>query len=138
MARVHELTADAFELKLECKTFEEDMEYPVNTILTVSVCSDGFSAVTTMDIAIKALARFSKELWQLYETLSGKARLEEPYGMGDFIEFQAAKWGYIEAAGVLHHKCSQQQLSFKNEFDQTCLRHFAKELFHQYRDYLDR
>lgn len=67
--------------------------------------SYGFCANTTMDINAEKLAVFTKKLMELYETLSGKARLEEPYGMQNNIH--NGHYGY------------SQEPFFENEFDQT-------------------
>ena len=42
-----------FKIDLKIKVFDTDIDYPSNTIMTVAVCSDGFSAVADMDIDIK-------------------------------------------------------------------------------------
>lgn len=130
---IHKLNAEAFQLNLKVKILPEDMAYPVNMILCVSVSSNEFSALTTMEISIKAFTAFARELYALYETLSGTARLQEPYGFHNFIEFQAGTKGHIQVAGVLHSGGPQQQvLSFQNEFDQTDLSCFATDLFSEY------
>ena len=44
-----------------------------------------------MDVGVKGIAEFTLQLKDLYETLSGKARLEEPYSVHNYIEFIAEK-----------------------------------------------
>jgi len=92
--------------------------------------SYGFCANTTMDINAEKLAVFAKKLMELYETLSGKARLEEPYGIQNYIEFEVIIRGHIKVKGNIHngHYGYSQELFFENEFDQTYLRDFSKKL----------
>ena len=136
---MHKLDTDQFQLEFKTKIFESDMVYPVNTTLTVNVCSFDFSAMTTMDIDIRKFADFTKSLQELYQTLSGKVRLEEPYGKHSYIEFSGKTDGYIKVKGRLysnHQYGASQELYFENEFDQTYLQCFANELFSNYKKYL--
>ena len=48
-----------------------------------------------MDIDDIALSDFAVNLNELYETLSGSVRLEEPYSMHCFLEFTAVTGGHI-------------------------------------------
>ena len=125
------LHTEDFRLELSLQVFEADISYPENAILRIKVVSDGFSADTTMDIDGKAFAAFAKDLLRLYRTLSGTARLEEPYGTQDYLEFEAAARGGVLVRGSLHSGGRggyRQALSFENGFDQTFLRDFAREL----------
>ncbi len=135
---MYRLETDVFQLELEPEVFEDDIKYPENTILHINVNSYGFSAKATMDIDVKELAAFAKELLELYHSLSGKARLEEPYGKCNYIEFEAMSGGHIKVKGKIHDGRGgySQELSFENEFDQTCLRGFVKELYAGYSRYL--
>ena len=83
-----------------------------------------------MDINAEKLGVFRKKLMELYETLSGKARLEEPYGMQNYIEFEVIARGHIKVKGNIHngHYEYSHKLFFENEFDQTYLRDFSKKL----------
>ena len=65
------LESEQFALSLDFQVFESDIEYPLNTILSVCVSSSGFSATTTMDIDIKAACNFCNELENVYNTLKG-------------------------------------------------------------------
>ncbi len=47
------------------------------------------------------IAEFAFELKDLYETLSGKARLEEPYYVHNDIAFVAETGGHVKVAGRL-------------------------------------
>ena len=136
---MHKLDTDQFQLEFQTKLFESDMAYPVNTTLTVNVRSFDFSATTTMDMDIRKLADFAKSLLELYQTLSGRAQLEEPYGKHSYIEFSGKTDGHIKVKGKLysdHPYGSSQELYFENEFDQTYLRDFANGLFRHYKEYL--
>lgn len=133
------LDSDDFQLELFPMVFETDIEYPENTTLNIKVVSDGFSADATMDVDVKTLAEFAKDLLHLYKSLSGKARLEEPYGVHNYIEFEAITKGYITVKGNIHHRGRSgysQELSFENHFDQTFLQDFTKRLFAEYGQYL--
>ena len=69
-----------FDICFLLKVFETDIAYTSNTILTISVNSDGFCANTDMDIDIKELVAFVDSLSSLYKTLNGAALIQEPYG----------------------------------------------------------
>lgn len=100
-------------------------------------CSDGFAAAS-IDMDVKRLAIFAKELFELYNSLSGKTRLEEPYGIHSYIEFEARSGGYIKVKGTIHsnnHNGFLQEISFENEFDQTFLKDFAKKLYTEYSNF---
>ena len=77
---------------------------------------------------------------ELYETLSGSVRLEEPYSMHCFLEFTAVTDGHIRIKGRIHNKKGigyGHELIFENEVDQTYLRGFAKTLFADYGKYTE-
>ena len=63
-----------FKINLQIKIFDSDVNYPSNTIITVSVASDDFSAVTDMDIDIKQLIAFTDNFSMLYTTLESNAK----------------------------------------------------------------
>ena len=42
-----------------------------------------------MDVGVRGIAEFALQLKNLYETLSGEARLNEPYSVHNYIEFVA-------------------------------------------------
>lgn len=48
--------------------------------MAVTVQIDGFAGNATMDIGRKDLCKFAADLCQISNTLSGEARIEEPYG----------------------------------------------------------
>lgn len=67
------------------------------------------------------------------ETLFGKARLEEPYEIQNYIEFEVITRGHIKVKGNINNGYYgyyeySQELFFENEFDQTYLRDFSKKL----------
>lgn len=93
-----------------------------------------------MDIDDIALSDFAVNLNELYETLSGSVRLEEPYGMHCFLEFTAVTGGHIRIKGYIHNKMGVgygHELTFENEVDQTYLGCFAKTLFADYGKYAE-
>ena len=120
-----------FKIKLQMNVFEADVAYPSNAIMTVAVDSDGFSAVTDMDVDIKQLIRFTDDLTELYNTLKGVAKIQEPYDMQQFIEFSGDGKGHIYISGKLNsfgQNGSAQELKFENSIDQTSLPEFISNL----------
>lgn len=127
-----------FFLKIKVKVFLEDIRLSSNTIMEVTVQSDGFSATTTMDIDIKELAKFALDLTHICEILSGEARIEEPYGMHMYLSFIGNGRGHIAVKGYLHkNNCvgNEQILEFENDIDQTGLKKFSYDLFNDCKKY---
>ena len=128
------LRTDRFYISLSLRVFESDIQYPSNTIMDVEVESDGFSGKASMDIDVKELAIFAIKLCEIFERLDGEARIEEPYGEKMYISFHGDRRGHINVSGKL---CNMRQsLNFENEFDQTYLQVFARELKQAYTKYL--
>jgi hypothetical protein len=120
-----------FDICFLLKVFETDIAYPSNTILTISVNSDGFCANTDMDIDIKEFVAFVDSLSSLYKTLNGTALIQEPYGERQFVEFSADRFGHIRIRGELSSNGRNgfvQKLNFENCIDQTYLPDFIKNL----------
>ena len=120
-----------FKLQLQLKVFESDITYPSNTIMTVSVDSDGFCASTEMEVDIKQLGVFVNNLSSLYSTLNGIAIIQEPYGEEQFIKFSGDGSGHVAVSGKLtsnNRNDFAQSLFFENNIDQTCLQDFVKSL----------
>ena len=135
----HIIETENFFVCIEPEIFEADINLSTNTILKIDVKSNGFTASTTMDIDIKDLAKLGKDLCQIYETLQGNARLEEPYGQHMYMSFVGNNRGHIAIKGYLHkgnRTGSEQVLEFQNDVDQTCLRQFYLELLSNYEKYL--
>lgn len=120
-----------FELSLQIHVFESDLKFPSNSILSVSVNSDGFSANADMDIDVKEFVRFADALSAIYTTLDGVATIEEPFGSRQFIKFSGNRTGHIFIHGRLDsngRKGFSQELRFENYTDQTYLPDFIDEL----------
>ena len=120
-----------FDICFLLKVFETDIAYTSNTILTISVNSDGFCANTDMDIDIKEFVAFVDSLSSLYKTLNGTALIQEPYGERQFVEFNADQSGHICIRGELSSNGRNgfvQKLNFENCIDQTYLTDFVKNL----------
>lgn len=135
----YQLNGENFLLIINPKVFEEDIRLPSNTALEVIVQSNGFSAHTAMDIDIKEFAKFALDLNHIYETLSGEARIEEPYGVRMYISFIGNGRGHIAVKGFLHREDgagNEQRLEFENEVDQTCLKNFSCALLRDCKKYL--
>lgn len=138
---MYKLEAENFLLELSPVIYESDLSFPVNTSLGIRVFSYEFSAESAMEIDVHGLADFAVCLNKLYETLKGSAKLEEPYGAHSYIEFIACSGGHIEVRGRIHNGNAygyKQELVFENEFDQTYLKCFAKDLFAGYKKYAER
>lgn len=133
----HILSADNFSIIFELEIFENDLEYPINTTLHVTVQSCGFSGNASMDIGIKEFAQFCCKLSTLYDSLKGNAKIQEPYGCQQYIEFQADKLGHILVNGMIRSGSEFiHELKFENVIDQTILYRFQKELIEAYAKYL--
>ena len=135
----YQINTEKFLLAIKPKVFTGDILCFSNTLLDVTVQSDGFSANTTMDINIKEFAKFAMGLTHIYETLSGEARIEEPYGRHMYISFIGNGRGQIAIKGSLNREnCNgnEQSLKFENDIDQTCLKYFSHALLNDYKQYL--
>ena len=119
-----------FTLRLQPKVFESDLRYPSNTIMTVFINSDGFSANGEMDLDIKRFKGFIKDLSALYSKLQGNAKIQEPYGYQQYIEFSGDRTGHIVIRGELHSMRPDHRhtLQFENDVDQTYLPPFINAL----------
>ena len=133
----HILESDTFSLHLSLNVFENDIEYPINTNMTVLVTCNEFSAKTNMEINIKDFAEFSLELIAIYNSLKGEATIKEPYGYEKFISFVANRTGHIVVKGYLCDDARSNELRFETVFDQTYLRRFAGELASTYSKYTE-
>ncbi len=125
------LESESFRLSLDFQVFESDISYPSNTILSVSVASDGFLASAKMEIDIKSLPIFFHELQNVYDSLSGEAKIREPYGNDQYIAFSGDKKGHILVSGTLSSHGANgfwQELKFENRIDQTFLPPFLQKL----------
>ena len=133
---MYSIKTENFLLELNPELNEEDIPYPINTNLYVTVSSSGFSVKeAVMEIDVKDLAEFARTLHEVYETLSGAAELREPYGAQGFIRMTADRSGRVITNGKLSSSDADghsQTLLFQNEFDQTYLKNFAKKLFADY------
>ncbi len=107
--------------------------------MEVTVQSDGFCAGAAMDIDVKELAKFAAALTRIYETLSGEARIEEPYGAHMYLSFTGNGRGHMAVKGYLQkgdRVGNFQSLAFENDIDQTDLKSFSHDLFHVCKKYL--
>ena len=77
---MYKLATENVSLELLPGIHQDNFPYPKAKSLQVTVSSLGFSAASIMDIDAIALSDFAVHLNELYETLSGSVRLEEPYG----------------------------------------------------------
>ena len=133
----HILSIDNFSIIFELEIFENDLEYPINTTLHITVHSCGFSGNASMDIGIKEFAKFCYKLSMLYDSLKGNAKIQEPYGYQQYIEFQADKLGHILVNGIIRSGSEfTHELKFENVIDQTILYKLQKELNEAYSKYL--
>ncbi len=137
---MYRIEADTFILEFIPEIHEQDLVYPVNVYLGVKVSSYGYSADTFMDVGVQGIAGFALQLKGLYDTLSGEARLEEPYSVHNYIEFVAETGGHIRVYGRLNNKSAYgytQEINFENEIDQTYLRDFVNRLLADFGRYAE-
>ena len=137
---MYRIEADRFTLEFFPEIHEQDFAYPVNVYLGVKVSSYGYSADTYMDVGVQGIAEFALQLKDLYETLSGEARLEEPYSVHNYLEFVAETGGHIRVMGRLNNKSAfgyTQEINFENEIDQTYLRGFVNRLLADFGRYAE-
>lgn len=120
------LTGESFLLALQLQVFESDVQYPSNTLMTVTVESGGFKGSCVFDIDVKRFGCFVRELAQIYQTLRGKTEIREPFGYRQFLSFEGNGRGHIFIEGDM--KSESHRLTFENVVDQTCLQEFATEL----------
>jgi hypothetical protein len=74
------------------------------------------------------LARFTEELKQMYELLSGSTELRFHYE-SEYIKFEAKSLGHIEITGeFLEYDQIQQRLTFGFEIDQSYLPSLIRQL----------
>lgn len=136
---MYRIEADTFLLELFPEIHEQDFIYPVNVTLGVKVSSYGYLADTFMDVGVQGIAEFALQLKALYETLTGDARLEEPYSVHNYIEFIAETGGHIRVTGRLNNSAfgCAQKITFENEIDQTYLKTFVKQLLADFSKYTE-
>lgn len=120
------LDADGFSLTLRTRFYSEDIALPVNGTLLVSIKSGDYSGRAELDIDHKWFNIFASKLSSIYWTLSGEARIAEPYGK-QFLHFTGDGMGHIFVKGVLSDN-DRHELSFENVIDQTELKDFAAAL----------
>lgn len=125
------IETECFKLSLDFQVFESDISYPSNTILSVCVLSEGFSASATMDIDIKDIASFCVNLQKVYNSLSGEAKIQEPFENRQYLLFSGDRKGHILISGTLNSHGAKgfwQELKFENMIDQTHLPLFIEKL----------
>lgn len=140
---MNELITDNFEFRItKTEIYDEDTSSDAeNTLLTVQVASNGFSAISTFDLNIESVAWFAKDLVDLYEKMAGSAELHDLSFGTPYIKFSIGQRGYIHVEGkfidgsILNHK---QEMTFENDFDQTYLGEYAYALFGEYKLYLQK
>ena len=135
---MYKIETDTFILDFFPEIHEQDFSCPVNVNLGVKISSYGYSADTFMDIGVQGIAEFATQLMRLYESLTGEARLDEPYSVNNYIEFIAEKGGHIRVIGRLNNKNAfgyTQEIYFENEIDQTYLSGFVNRLYADFSKY---
>ena len=137
---MYRIETDSFILGFFPEIHEQDFSYPVNVNLGVKVSSYGYSADTVMDVGVRGIAEFAAQLKRLYESLTGEARLEEPYSVHNYIEFIAETGGHIRVVGRLNNKNAfgyMHEINFENEIDQTYLSEFVIRLHDDFSKYIE-
>ncbi len=129
------LNTEHFSLTLSLDVFEDDIQYPSNAIMDVSVKSDGFSGYASMDIDVKEFSKFALDAYDIYENLTGETEIREPFGNRMYLSLGGDGRGHISIKGKLHN-CGHT-LEFENRIDQTCFQRLARELKETYKKYLE-
>lgn len=127
--KMYRLKTENFIFEFELNVYDKDKSIPINSILSLRLESDGFTASSSFDIDIKDFCAFVKNLKNLYNSLNGVAKLEDFH---NYIEFSGNGNGYIKVNGVINSNGRngfEQELHFENEFDQTYLLEFSDRLF---------
>ena len=117
------ITTPTLSLSLDLTVTESDLTVPVNATLAVGVQAGGFSAVAPMDIDAKCLSEFCEGLKGIYDTLSGSAKISEPYGER-YLSFSGDGKGHVEVSGYLYNRDRDEfygEMSFETLTAQTVL-----------------
>ena len=105
---------------------------PYNTTFRVKVKSGYFAGAGDFELDIADFCTFSKELFNLYNNLSGKVSLND-VGHGSFLQFEAIdKIGHIQICGEIYGEAQSQVVKFAYEIDQTELQEFSKNLYEDF------
>lgn len=121
------LASDGFSMTLRTRFFPDDIALPVNGTLLASIKSGDYSGKAEMDIDYKWFNLFISKLAAIYKTLSGEARIAEPYGEQQFLCFTGDGMGHVFVKGFLSDG-GRHKLEFENILDQTELQDFASAL----------
>ena len=125
------LNGEGFSLSRAARVQKEDVGLPVNTTLKVAVESENFRGWAVLDVDVRELIRFQRELTNLYRTLAGTARIQEPYGYRMSLRFVGNGRGQITGEGDLRSRDgggNDYRLSFSQVVDQTCLEPFLRQM----------
>ncbi|MCR5719207.1 MAG: hypothetical protein K6F84_01450 [Lachnospiraceae bacterium] len=135
---MYRIESDTFTLELCPEIYEEDLAFSENITLGVKVNSCGYSVETSMDVSIKDIARFAMQLDDIYESLGGEAKLDEPYSNYNYIEFISETGGHISVGGRLNNCVfgHSHEFYFENEINQTYLKEFVKLLVENFNKYI--
>ena len=126
-------TENGFLLEISYYIYETDEELLLGT-MNIHVVSGDFSAKASMDVSAYKVAEFARDLYHLYEHLSGTATIRGTFSNESNMEFSILSRGHIHVKGILTD--DGQTLSFNNEFNQTYLKAFATDLYNDYMRYL--
>lgn len=86
-----------------------------------------------MDIDVKEFSKSSIQLFEIYTSLTGKTRIQEPFGHKQYIEFEADGMDHISVCGeIWGETVFSQVLYFENMVDQTVFKDFSKQLKDNY------
>ena len=117
------ITTPTLSLTLDITVTESDLTVPVNATLAVGVQAGGFSATAPMDIDARCLSEFCEGIKGIYDTLSGSAKISEPYGER-YLSFSGDGKGHVEVSGYLYNRGGDGfygEMSFETLTDQTVL-----------------
>ena len=124
ICKVRTIDSLNFSLTIKPQLFVDDD----SCILNISVVSDDFSAQASLDVFKNDYSSFIYDTINMYEKLRGNASIKENYGDEQYIKFSMDETtGHIHVNGCLSSQGKNdhlQEMTFENEFDQTCLKFF--------------
>ena len=102
---------------------------PYNTSINVMVRSGCFSGAGTFELDIANFCTFSRELYDLYNNLSGTVKLND-ICYGAFLQFEPLdRLGHIQISGQVFGDGTVHSVEFEFRIDQTELRSFSSGLY---------
>lgn len=127
-----DVETEGFSLTLNMEVFLEDLAYPNNSYLQVTISSFGFSAQVALDYGLLEFSEAVTNLEHLYQQLTAadSVSFKEPYG-NQRIVFSHRGSGQIGIEAFLTSQGQGgfvQEMTLENAIDQTDLLTLVKRL----------